>query len=197
MSDASSPPRPQGAESSRPRPQYGEYATPEEQQARIQNPNATWALETGRAPEELAGAPDAQTGWPVDTTPAPPLPSQRGVDRAVTLALLAIGAFNVVFTAISYFDFASLANQAMDILGVPGEFTNLEAARLWGPIAAIVLIVGFVLTALLTSRSLRKNRLSWWIPVVGAIVTYIVVYICIAIPLLGDPAFIEYATTLT
>jgi len=29
---------------------------------------------------------------------------------------------------------------------------------------------------------------------VGAVVTYLFVYVCLAVPLLGDPAFVEYAT---
>ena len=104
---------------------------------------------------------------------------------------------NVIFTAVTYFDLAGLANQAFSLLGVPGEFTNVASAQLWGPIAAVVLIAGFVLTAFLAWRNLRAGRISWWIPVVGAIATYVVVYVCIAIPLLGDPAFMEYATTLS
>ena len=194
MTDASEP-RSREAGSARPRPQYGEYATPEEQRARIQQPDATWSLETGQAPEE-APAP-AQPAWPVDTAPAPPVAGTRNIDRAVTLALLAIGAFNVVVTAITYFDFTSMANQAMKILGVPGEFTNVAAAQLWGPIAAVVLVAGYLVTAALTWRHLRAGWLSWWIPVVGSIVTYIGVYVCIAIPLLGDPAFMQYANSLS
>ncbi|MBN9169087.1 MAG: hypothetical protein J0J11_04055, partial [Microbacterium sp.] len=44
-------------------------------------------------------------------------------------------------------------------------------------------------------RTLRRGRISWWIPLVGAVVTYAVVYICIAVPLLGDPAFMQYVTS--
>ncbi len=91
----------------------------------------------------------------------------RGVDRVVTLALLALGALNVIITAVTYFDLAGLANQAFSLLGIPGEFTNVESAQLWGPIAAVALIAGFVLTAFLAWRSLRAGRISWWIPVVG------------------------------
>ena len=71
----------------RPRPQYGEYATPEEQRARIQQPDATWALETGQAVD------GAQVhAAPADAAPVDPVPAMtpaRGVDRVVTLALLA------------------------------------------------------------------------------------------------------------
>ena len=183
----------------RPRPQYGEYATPEEQRARIQQPNATWSLETGQAVGPAGGGqvhpvtPGTPDGAPAAASTAP-MTRARGADRAVTLALLALGALNVILTAVTYFDLAGLANQAFSIIGIPGEFTNVDSARLWGPIAAVALIVGFVITAFLAWRSLQVGRISWWIPVVGAILTYIVVYVCIAIPLFGDPAFMEYAT---
>jgi hypothetical protein len=190
-----------GAPDERPRPQYGEYATPEEQRARIQHPDATWALDTGQRVDggqvhpSPAAAPD---GAPLRApVPARPITPARRADRVVTLALLALGALNVIFTAAAYFDLAGLADQAFSMLGIPGEFTNFESAQLWGPLAAIALIAGFVLTALLAWRNLQAGRISWWIPVVGAIVTYIAVYVCIAIPLLGDPAFMEYATTFS
>jgi len=188
----------------RPRPAYGEYATPEEQRARIQQPDATWALDTGQALDEtvaphgapgvpgVPAAPGTQR-WPVDTS-AEAVRSGRNIDRVVTLSLLVVGAFNVVFTAVSYFNLPALADQAMKIIGIPGSFTNFDAARLWGPIAAIVLIAGFLLTAFFAWRRVNKGKLAWWIPLVGAVVTYVFVYICLAVPLLGDPAFLEYAT---
>ncbi|QIG40239.1 hypothetical protein G5T42_12745 [Microbacterium sp. 4R-513] len=187
------------AQPERPRPEYGEYATPEEQRARIQQPDATWALDTGQAlepgqaPEAAPQQAAAPQRWPVDTS-AEAARSGRNIDRVVTLSLLIVGAFNVVFTAISYFNLPALADQAMQIIGIPGSFTNVEAARLWGPIAAIVLIVGFLATALFAWRRLSKGKLAWWIPVVGAVITYLLVYVCLAVPLLGDPAFVEYAT---
>lgn len=196
MSDPASQP-------DRPRPAYGEYATPEEQRARIQQPDATWALDTGQAIDGTDASPSAAQGashaapptqrWPVDTS-AEAARSGRNIDRVVTLSLLVVGAFNVVFTAVSYFNLPALADQAMKIIGIPGSFTNLDAARLWGPIAAIVLIAGFLLTAFFAWRRVSKGKLAWWIPLVGAVVTYVFVYICLAVPLLGDPAFLEYAT---
>lgn len=178
----------------RPRPAYGEYATPEEQRARIQQPDATAAISSGQAVVAApASAPQAlgplAAGAPVKDAP------DRTTDRIVTIALLVAGAFNVAITVFSYFDLPSLANQAMQILGIPGEFTNVESAQLWGPIAAGALIVGYLLTAFFAWRGIRAKRVSWWIPLVGAFVSYVVVYVCLSIPLLGDPAFIQYATS--
>ncbi|MFH8250477.1 DUF6264 family protein [Microbacterium sp. B2969] len=178
----------------RPRPQFGEYATPEEQRARIQQPDASWAIETGQAPGETTppALPAPAPAW----GPPPPSPrAMRNADRTATLILLIIGAFNVAVTAYSYFDLASLADQAMKILGIEGEFTNTASAQLWGPIAAGVLIVGYLLTAVLSWLNLRAGRVTWWIPLVGALVTYLGVYVCLAVPLMGDPAFTQFVTT--
>ena len=36
------------------------------------------------------------------------------------------------------------------------------------------------------------GKLAWWIPLVGAIVTFIVVSVCLTVPLLGDPAIVAH-----
>ena len=173
----------------RPRPQFGEYATPEEQRARIQQPDATFALDAGVKAEPGAAPPSPQQGA------SGAAGTRHPVDRIVTVALLAYGAIHVVFSAISFFDLAAVATQALRMLGSAAEFTNDEAARVWGPIAAVVLIVGYLVTLLLSVRRLRSGRITWWLPLAGAAATYVVVYVCLAVPLLGDAAFVEYATT--
>ena len=66
----------------RPRPQYGEYATPEEQRARIQQPDATWALETGQGRGRRSGPPGAHRRLRRSTRgPVAPLTPARGADR--------------------------------------------------------------------------------------------------------------------
>lgn len=184
MTDAS-----QGHE--RPRPQYGEYATPEEQRAHIRDPQAAWVYSPGAD----AVAPPAAPSVPPRVDPQGPVLRPHPADRIATIALLVYGAINVVFTAVSFLDLPAVAERAMQIMGIPGEFTNVDSARSWGLIAAILLAVGYIVTALLAVRRLRRGRLAWWIPLVGALVTYAIVYVCIAIPLLGDPAFSQYITS--
>lgn len=175
----------------RPRPQFGEYATPEEQRARIQQPDATWALDVGQAPAEQ----DAEAPKQLIAEPSPAaVSSGRNIDRIVTLSLLIVGAVNVIFTAISYLDLGSVADQAMKMLGIQEGFTNVEAARVWGPVAAVALVIGYLITVFFAWRRASRGRMAFWVPLVGAVVTYIVVYLCLAVPLLGDPAFVRYAT---
>jgi len=167
------------------RPQYGEYATPEEQR-------------------RLAGLP------PVDVAPAPvPVPEAavaadpvatprpRSWDRVITIALLAYGVVNVFLTGMAYMDLPTVMNQSMQVLGVDGEFTNFAQGRLWGTIATAVLIIGWVITAALSLRRLRTGKRTWWVPMVGAAVTTIIVSLCLTVPMMGDPAFIAYIESMT
>lgn len=164
------------------RPQYGEYATPEEQR-------------------RLAGLPpmDAAPETPVIATPAvveapaaPKKPAGRPWDRILTIALLAYGVVNVFMTGMSYLNLPDLMNESMKILGIEGEFTNFEQATVWGTIAAVVLVIGWVLTAWLSMRRLRSGKITWWLPLVGAAVTMLVAAFCITVPMMGDPAFLAY-----
>jgi hypothetical protein len=166
------------------RPQYGEYATPEEQRRLAGLPPLD------AAPE--APASTAVAAPPAEPAETPATPARRPWDRAVTIALLAYGVINVFMTSMSYLDLSTLMNDSMKILGIEGEFSNFDQARVWGTVAAVVLIVGWVITAWLSMRRLRTGKITWWLPLVGAAVTMLVASFCIAVPMMGDPAFIAY-----
>ncbi len=134
---------------------------------------------------------------PVAAAPAEKTAQPRRWDRIITIALLAYGLISVITTGISYLDLPTVMNETMKIMGIPGEFTNFAQGRLWGTIAAVVLAVGWVVTAWLSLRRLRTGKLTWWIPVVGAAVTMIVVGICVTVPMMADPAFVEYVSGLS
>ncbi|MBW8764375.1 MAG: hypothetical protein JF592_17650 [Microbacterium sp.] len=160
------------------RPQYGELATPEEQR------RAAGLLPLSEvapaAPEPIAAA-----AAPASARPHP-------VDRFATIALLAYGLVNVVMTGMSYLDLPTVLNEVMKILGIEGEFTDYAAGRLWGTVAAVVLAVGWTATAVLSVRRLRRGRITWWLPIVGAVVTSFLAGICVMVAMMGDPAFADY-----
>lgn len=171
------------------RPQYGELATPEEQRRAAGLPALDEVTVAPPAPPSAAAVPTEQTS---STAPKRSHP----VDRFVTIALLAYGLVNIVITGLSYLDLPSVMNETMKILGIEGEFTNFGQARTWGTIAAIVLAIGWSITAALSIRRLRRGRVTWWLPIVGAFATMIVVTICIAVPMMNDPAFVAYLTSV-
>jgi hypothetical protein len=168
----------------RPRPQYGEYASPEEQRARIQQPDVTWALETGEAPETVEA-------------PAAPVPTaaagtrSRMIDRIVTFALLAYGLINVVSLVPLLWGYVGYADTMFQMLGIDATLSDPEGAKPWGMAAALVQIVGWLLTAGLSWMRLRRGRLAWWIPLVGGVVVTFVSAMLVLVPLMNDPAVWE------
>ena len=179
------------------RPAYGEYATPEEQRARIQQPAVTEALDQGLRPAAPAG-PVSSSERPVAAASVRETPA-RTADRLVTAVLLGIGFVNVVVSVQSFFDVTSTFTRAMETMGIPGEFTNISGATgaaVWGAVAGISMVIGYVLTVLVSWRRVRSGRRAWWIPLVGAVITYVVVTACLTVPIMADPAFQEYVRTM-
>ena len=172
----------------RPRPQYGEYATPEQQRAA-----------RGLPSEPLPPLPDTlvPAAAPAKEPATASTPRPRRADRIVTFALLAYGLLTVIMSGTSYLNLAPTLNDALSMVGVEGQFSNFAAARTWGVIATIALVVGWTLTAVLSVRRLRAGKITWWLPIVGAVVTVTLVSICIMVPLVGDPAFIEHVRQLS
>jgi len=164
----------------RPRPQYGEYATPEEQRARIGRPDATHALETGQPVVSATPEPAAPAGQPA----ARP----RVADRVVTIALLAYGLFNVLSSFSAFLDYEAYAETMFAVMGVDAELADPAAGRPWGVTAAIVLSLGWIATALLSWWSMKRGRITWWIPLVAGILFTFTAGIIMVIPLMNDPA---------
>lgn len=177
-------PRPAPQAAPRPAPQYGEYATPEQQRAAIREPAPVVEPQAARAP---AGAPASGPGAPGAGDAASIRPG-RAVDRIVTFAMLAYGLVTVVSAFGQLWDFSQFAQSWLNLAGVDATFTNTAQGDLWGRIGAVAFALGWILTAGFAWRSLRGGRVSWWIPVVGAVVTFLVVSVCLTVPLLGDPA---------
>lgn len=171
-----------------PRPKYGEYATPEQQRALRGVP-----IE----PAAPAGAPVVPTayGTPVAERPQSGASVRRKPriwDLVVTIGLLAYGLFTVFTSGVQYLDPADVMNATMQMLGIEGEFTNIAAGRAWGTAAAAVLAIGWALTAWFSIRMLRRGRIAFWVPIVGGVVFTLIASICLTIPMMSDPAFIEY-----
>lgn len=99
-----------------------------------------------------------------------------------------LGLVTVVSTVTQLWHFADFAELWMRFAGIDAEFTNIAQGDLWGRIGAGILILGWLATALLSGWMIARSRLAWWIPLVGAILTYAVLTVCLMVPLANDPA---------
>jgi hypothetical protein len=172
----------------RPRPQYGEYATPEEQRARIKQPDLTRLLETGQDPDAPRGAVPAAPAVAGKPANAPAAVARgRFTDRVATIALLVYGLVNVVTSIPSMIDYGSYVSTVLSLLGVDGELADPAAGRPWGIAAALILAIGWLLTAYVSWRSLARGRITWWIPLVAGIVFTLITGVLLMVPIVSDP----------
>jgi hypothetical protein len=187
----------------RPRPQYGEYATPEEQRARIaalggEAPHPD-VVETAQVPAGSAASDPHDSARQRLASPRPTTSAARPsrlADRVITVALLAYGLVTVLGAIPQLVDFTGFAQTWMDMAGIDATLADPAGGRAWGITAAVVYGAGWLLTAVLSWWSLSLRRLSWWIPLVGAIVTFVIVSLLLAAPLLSDPGVLDGLTTI-
>lgn len=194
----------------RPRPQYGEYASPEDQRAHIRDPHANPhyqppAAETqqpsqhdGAAPHTNAARPDA-SGTPHApshdvATPDARKRTSRTWDRSLTWVLIAMGLLNLALSVSSYLNMAPSLQAAYTQLGI-GHFGATAIAGPAGIALTVVQAVIWVATAVLARLSLRRGRVSFWIPLVGAFVSYVALVAVLLVVVLNDPAFTTFVTT--
>ncbi|GAA1992992.1 DUF6264 family protein [Microbacterium pumilum] len=171
-----------------PRPQYGEYATPEEQRARIRQPDATTLAASAGPAVQLEPTPPAVVPGRASAPAATAERRPRPYDRIITFALLAYGLVNVVTSIPALVDYGAYTDTVFRLLGVDVELSDPAAGRPWGIAAAIILAVGWAITAALSLWSLRRGRLTWWIPLVGGIVFTFACGSLMLVPLMSDPA---------
>lgn len=165
-------------EAPRPRPQYGEYASPEEQRARIRKP--------AYPPAEPAAS-FSPAAPPVPPAPvAAPAGRRRVVDRVVTFVLLGYGLLTVVSALPALVDAGAYVQRVLGVMGVQATLSDPGTARGYGIAAAIVMIVLWIAAAALSWVSLRRGRITWWIPLLAGILANVAAGVLLTIPLYAD-----------
>lgn len=173
-----------GAADERPRPRYGEYA-PE---------GWTW-----QPPADESAAP-AQPTPPVQPAAPPPppapaaLPGERqpsAVDRVVTIALLVLGAFGAINTAASLQMLPRQFSLVYEQQGV-GDFTPpewLPTLTMVGTVLQLALYAGTLGWSILR---LRARKTAFWVPILGGVLSLVLMMVLVSIVFLNDPTFVAY-----
>ncbi|NNC11244.1 hypothetical protein HII28_05040 [Planctomonas sp. JC2975] len=189
---------------SRPRPQYGEYATPEEQRAAIKAPetNPHYAPpEPGHVESTAAQHPSipdapARQNPPVD----PDSPSayngstllRHPADRVITIALLVLGLYNVITTITSRSDLPSEIAVFYGSTGITGDYTVTSLTGTIADVIAIVSLALWVVAAGLSTWTILRGRIAFWIPLVAGVLASLVNSAGLLILVFHDPAFIAF-----
>ncbi|MWB98356.1 DUF6264 family protein [Agromyces seonyuensis] len=175
----------------RPKPKYGEYA-PE---------GWTW---TPPEPARPATPPTPAPGsWPAPAVPhagpvapgasesADPGKPARPRDLPVTIVLLILGLFGVAFAAGTILvlpeSMAMLHAQYGLAAYEPGD--DIGTVTTIGAILQVLLYVAVVISSVLR---IRAGRGSWWLPIVGAVVSTLILFIVVSQVTAGDAALIEF-----
>lgn len=167
----------------RPRPQYGEYATPQVQAQAMGLP----AAPAHAVPSVPPPVPDAR---PTDTGHR-----RQQTNLIVTVTLLALGLVNVGMSVGSYGNLGATIQTVYDTLGY-GTYTSGALAASLGIVAIVVSVVVWLVTAAVSALLLRKHRVSWWVPLVGATLVFVAIAIIMAVAVVSDPAFMTYLDTV-
>lgn len=140
-------------------PRYGEYATPEEVAA-LRGPDA----------EPLAPAsPPPPTGAPRPGLPPAGQLRPAGWDGALTIGLLAFGAYNVVSGISVFLDMPAFLAQIASAAGL-GDVRVPASVQGWGYGLVAIWVVLFLGGALWAVRRLRRGRVAFWVPLLAGVV---------------------------
>ncbi|KFF60758.1 hypothetical protein JF66_02325 [Cryobacterium sp. MLB-32] len=180
----------------RPRPQYGELA-PEgwvwepPTDARASELAIPDAPASGIAPPPEPGTATANpASAPVAGPPAPGARRVPGWDRPVTMALLVLGLFGT-FLAISILNSLPQAIQMLytqESLGTYAAAANVDGILLAGAISQAVL---WAATAALSVWLLIRGRRAFYVPLIGGVVSLILIFVFMGVVLSGDPTLLN------
>lgn len=176
-----------------PAPQYGEYATPQDQARAI----------AGSLPPvspALGGTSPAAPAVPLATSPAANAAKAarkpRPWDLVLTALLIGYGAVNVIAQITAGSSLSSVIEQFYTAQSI-GVYKPTALAGTLGIALNIVTAVLFVATVIATAWMLRRGRIAFWVPLVGAAVASVVAVVFVGILLQADPTFTSYFTGLT
>ena len=173
------------------KPEFGEYASPQEQARAIARSQPDAASQStspepprGPAPEHTAAA----------TSTAGAGPAAGPLDRMVTVTLLALGLVYLIGGAGGYLDLPRTLDTVYAQFGI-GSYTPTGATPAFGIAFVASQSVIWIVVAAWSYRRLSRGRRSWWVPVLGAVATFLVTVALFGALLWSDPAFLAYVTS--
>jgi hypothetical protein len=154
---------------------------------------ATERRDTRRAPTAPSAADAGTTPGTRPERPAylagqEPRRAPRRFDAAITVGLLAAGLVNVVGSIGANADPSRAINQSYALFG-GGTYEVTPQTSVIGIAVNVVNIVVFVLAAWISLELVKRKRVAFWVPIVGAIVATVITSVLVLTLIVADPAF--------
>jgi hypothetical protein len=175
----------------RPRPQYGELA-PE---------GWTWQPPASATPPAPGVTPVAGAVPPVLAPGAvlPPYvqvaPAPAGAprwDRIVTIVLLVLGFLGTINTVIAMTGLAEGIQSVYTQLDL-GTYTPSDSLTMFGAVGSVLAIAIYLATTSVSYRLLKLRKRSFYVPLIGAALSSIMVFVLLMVLLMNDPTLVGFA----
>ncbi|MEW5096549.1 DUF6264 family protein [Clavibacter michiganensis] len=143
---------------------------------------------TASAPDPAASAPGTRPERPAYLAGQEPRRAPRRFDAAITVGLLAAGLVNVAGSIGANADPSQAINQSYALFG-GGTYEVTPQTSVIGIAVNVVNIVVFVLAAWISLELVKRKRLAFWVPIVGAVVATVITSVLVLTLIVQDPAF--------
>ena len=154
---------------------------------------ATERRGTRRAPTpppaaDAGAGPAARPERPAYLAGQEPRRAPRRFDAAITVGLLAAGLVNVAGSISANADPSQAINQSYALFG-GGTYEVTPQTSVIGIAVNVVNIVVFVLAAWISLELVKRRRMAFWVPIVGAIVATVITSVLVLTLIVADPTF--------
>ncbi|GAA1598760.1 DUF6264 family protein [Leucobacter chromiireducens] len=160
-------------------PQAHQQQQPNQQQAQ------PFTQQPGDQQAYRAAAP--QPG-PVYGMPGAPRP--RTGDRIITIILLVFGAFGALSVARSFFGLESQISLMGTLIGMDEPKVASWVGTL-GMVSALVVLLVWALNLLFSIQRMRARKITFWVPLVAAVIAFIIVMVVPMIAMNGAPEIMQ------
>lgn len=139
---------------------------------------------------------------PTPLTPEEKKERSLALDRFITWGLIFVAVFSVFSGLGDYINPRNSMNLLFDELNrlnpdfQLGTFENISFAVQMGWVAVTLQAVVLALVVWISRQRMAAKKFSWWIPVLGAVISNTLSTVCIFIALFSDPAFQEGINSL-
>lgn len=139
---------------------------------------------------------------PTPLTPEEKKERSLALDRFITWGLIFVAVFSVFSGLGDYINPRASMNLLYDELNTLnpdfnlGTFENITFAVQMGWVAVTIQAIVLAMVVWISRQRMKAKKFSWWIPVLGAVISNALSTACIFIALFSDPGFQEGINSL-